>query len=143
MIIRAITGRIIHSLGAFKGSRPLYDSNDLLIVRGICRDRDFEKYNSIREYLEEKLKENGFEIVDNREDIEGFVERIDRILRGEDNSLYPDAFGFEKLKNSFEEMGCVCDYVIGRRGDITVGISMWYDRMKREPRFVEVVCCQG
>ena len=141
MIIRAITGRIMKSLEAFKGSKPIYDSNELLIVRGVCRDKKFEEYKSIREYLEEKLKENGFEIVNNQEDIELFVEKIDRILRGGGGGVYPDTFGFERLKRSFEEMGCVCDYVIGRKGDITVGISMWYDKVKKEPKFVEVVCC--
>ena len=69
MIIRAITGKIMKSLEAFKGSKPLYESNDLLIVRGVCRDRRVEEYNYIREYLEDRLKENGFEIINNREEI--------------------------------------------------------------------------
>ncbi|GBF35930.1 MAG TPA: DUF2120 domain-containing protein [Methanothermococcus okinawensis] len=141
MIIRVITGKIMKSLEAFKGSKPLYDRDGLLIVRGICRDRRFEEYNSIRDYLEDKLKENGFEIVNDREDIELFVDKIDKKLRGNNNSIYPDAFGFERLKRSFEEMGCLCDYVIGRKGDIIVGISMWYDKVKKEPKFVEVICC--
>jgi len=141
VIIKAITGKIMRSLEAFKGSKPIYDRNDLLIVRGICRDKRFEEYNSIKEYLEDKLKENGFEIVNNREDIELFVEKIDEKLGGRDNCIYPDTFGFERLKRSFEEMGCLCDYVIGRKGDITVGICMWYDKIKREPKFVEVICC--
>lgn len=141
MIIRAITGKIMKSLEAFKGSKPLYESNDLLIVRGVCRDRRVEEYNSIREYLEDRLKENGFEIINNREEIELFVEKIDKKLGGGNNNIYPDAFGFERLKRSFEEMGCLCDYVIGRKGDITVGVSMWYDKVKKKPKFVEVICC--
>ena len=141
MIVRVITGKIMKSLGAFKGSKPIYDRNGLLIVRGVCRDKKFEEYNSIKEYLEDKLKENGFEILKNQEDIELFVEKIDEKLGGEDNCIYPDAFGFERLKRSFEEMGCVCDYVIGRKGDITVGVSMWYDKVRGEVKFVEVVCC--
>ena len=140
MIIHTITGRIIKSLGAFKGSRPIYDREGLLIVRGVCRDKNFESYDSIKEYLKNKLNENGFEIIENNdEDIELFIEKIDEKLKG--NGIYPDAFGFEILKKSFEEMGCYCDYVVGKKGDITVGISMWYDKIKKDPKFVEVVCC--
>lgn len=139
MIINIISGRMMKSLEAFKGSRPIYDRNGLLIVRGVCRDKDFEKYDSIKEYLTDKLKENGFEIAD-EDDIVLFIEKIDEKL-GKNNEIYPDTFGFEILKKSFEDMGCECDYVIGKKGELMIGISLWYDKIKKIPRFVELVCC--
>lgn len=127
------------SLEAFKGSKPIYDRNGLLIVRGVCRDKDFEKYDSIKEYLTYKLKENGFEIAD-EDDLISFMERIDEKL-GKNSDIYADTFGFEILKKSFEDMGCECDYAIGKKGDLMLGISLWYDKIKKSPKFVELVCC--
>jgi len=127
------------SLEAFKGSKPIYDRNGLLIVRGVCRDKNFENYDSIKQYLESKLKENGFEIVDNEEMVL-FMEKIDEKL-GEESDIYPDTFGFEILKKSFEDMGCECDYAIGKKGELMLGISLWYDKIRGAPKFVEVVCC--
>ncbi len=139
MIINITAGRMMKSLEAFKGSKPIYDRNGLLIVRGVCRDKNFESYESIRDYLMDKLKENGFEIAD-KEDIASFVEKIDEKL-GKNNEIYPDTFGFEILKKSFEDMGCECDYVIGKKGELMLGISLWYDKIKKIPRFVELICC--
>ena len=139
MIINITTGRMMKSLEAFKGSKPIYDKNGLLIVRGVCRDKDFENYDSIKQYLESKLKENGFEIIDNEEMVL-FMEKIDEKL-GEESDIYPDTFGFEILKKSFEDMGCECDYAIGKKGELMLGISLWYDKVRRAPKFVEVVCC--
>ncbi|WP_421078209.1 DUF2120 family protein [Methanothermococcus sp. Ax23] len=139
MIINITTGRMMKSLEAFKGSKPIYDRNGLLIVRGVCRDKNFENYDSIKQYLESKLKENGFEIVDNEEMVL-FMEKIDEKL-GEESDIYPDTFGFEILKKSFEDMGCECDYAIGKKGELMLGISLWYDKIRGAPKFVEVVCC--
>ena len=137
MIINITTGRIMKSLEAFKGSKPIHDRNGLLIVRGVCRDKDFEKYGSIKEYLADKLKENGFEVVDDK-DIILFIEKIDEKL-GEESDIYPDTFGFEILKKSFEDMGCECDYIIGKKGELMIGISLWYDKKLKTPKFVEVL----
>ena len=139
MIINITTGRMMKSLEAFKGSKPIYDRNGLLIVRGVCRDKNFENYDSIKQYLESKLKENGFEIVDNEEMVL-FMEKIDEKL-GEESDIYPDTFGFEILKKSFEDMGCECDYAIGKKGEIMLGISLWYDKVRGDPKFVELICC--
>ncbi|WP_292461066.1 DUF2120 family protein [Methanothermococcus sp.] len=139
MVINIITGRMMKSIKAFKGSKPIYNKNGLLIVRGVCRDKDFENYDSIKQYLESKLKENGFEIIDNDEMVL-FMEKIDDKL-GEESTIYPDTFGFEILKKSFEDMGCKCDYAVGKKGELMLGISLWYDKVRRAPKFVEVVCC--
>ena len=139
MIINITAGRMMKSLEAFKGSKPIYDRNGLLIVRGVCRDKDFEKYDSIKEYLANKLKENGFEIA-NDDDIILFMEKIDERM-GKSSDIYPDTFGFDILKKSFEDMGCECDYAIGKKGELMLGISLWYDKIRGAPKFVEVVCC--
>ncbi|AEH06530.1 DUF2120 family protein [Methanothermococcus okinawensis] len=140
MIVNITTGRMMKSLEAFKGSKPIYDKNGLLVVRGICRDKNFENYNSIKEYLESKLKENGFEIADS-EDIILFMEKINEKL-GKESEIYPDTFGFEIIKKSFENIGCKCDYIIGKKGELMLGISLWHENVKGAPRFVEVLCCQ-
>lgn len=138
MIINITTGRIVKSLEAFKGSKPIYSGEGILIVRGVCRDKNFDNYDSIKDYLVDKLKENGFEVCDEI-DVISFVDRINEKL-GE-NSAYQDNFGFEVLKKSFENMGCECDYIVGKKGELMVGISMWYDKNTKSPKFVEVVCC--
>ncbi|AEF96189.1 DUF2120 family protein [Methanotorris igneus] len=138
MHLKMTVGKIMQSLNAFKGSKPICDIEGLLIVRGVCRDENFEKYNSIKEYLEAKLKENGFEIAD-EDDIVLFVERINNVLK--ETMASPDMFGFEALKKSFESIGCECDYVIGKKGNLMVGVSMWFDKNRKNPKFVEVVGC--
>ncbi|ABR56597.1 DUF2120 domain-containing protein [Methanococcus aeolicus] len=139
MMINVTTGRIIKSLEAFKGSKPIYEKNGLLIVRSVCRDKKFEEFDSIKEYLKSKLVENKLELPDD-EDINIFIEKIDEKI-GEGSDIYPDAFGFEMLKKSFENMGCECDYIIGKKGELFVGICLWYDKVVKKPIFVEVICC--
>ncbi len=139
MMINILTGKVVKSLEAFKGSKPIYNKNGLLIVRSVCRDEKFKEYNSIKEYLAKKLEENNLEIPSD-EDINLFIDKIDEKI-GKGSDIYPDCFGFEMLKKSFENMGCKCDYIIGKKGDLFVGISLWYDKITKKPIFVEVVCC--
>jgi hypothetical protein len=134
---KANIGKLMHALNAFKGSKPLFEADEILMVKGVCRDEEFDKYGSIKEYLTKKLEDEGFEIVNDVEDIDKFVSRINEILK--ENPLYPDTFGFERMKESFELIGCECDYVIAKKRNIMVGVCMYYDKNRKNPKFIEVV----
>lgn len=43
-------GRLMHALNAFKGSKPLFETDEMLMVKGVCRDEEVEKYGSIKDY---------------------------------------------------------------------------------------------
>ncbi|WP_456419697.1 DUF2120 family protein [Methanocaldococcus infernus] len=126
-------GKLMMRLKAFRGCRPLFECDDMLIVKGVCRDQ----VDNIKSYLEEKLKEENFEIVEDEEEIKEFVESIHERLRGGEE--YLDPFGFEKMKEAFKITGFECDYCIGKKKNLMVGVSMYYDRIRKEPKFVEVV----
>ena len=134
---KANIGKLMHALNAFKGSKPLFETDEMLMVKGVCRDEEFDKYGSIKEYLTKKLENEGFEVVNDVEDIDKFVSRINEILK--ENPLYPDTFGFERMKESFEMIGCECDYVIAKKRNIMVGVCMYFDKNRKNPKFVEVV----
>jgi hypothetical protein len=134
---KANIGKLMHALNAFKGSKPLFEADEILMVKGVCRDEEFDKYSSIKEYLTKKLENEGFDIVDDVEDIDKFVNRINEILK--ENPLYPDTFGFERMKESFEMIGCECDYVIAKKRNIMVGVCMYFDKNRKNPKFIEVV----
>ncbi|WP_457612394.1 DUF2120 family protein, partial [Methanocaldococcus sp.] len=114
-------GKLMMRLKAFRGCRPLFETDDLLIVKGVCRDQ----VDDIKSYLTKKLIEEGYEIVEDKDEIAKFAEEIDKRLRG--GEIYFDNFGFEKLKDSFKMIGCECDYVIGKKKNLMVGVSMYYD----------------
>lgn len=132
-----IMGRLVKSLEAFRGSKPVINTDDVLAVRSICRDPEFEKYSSIKEYLLKKLTENDYEIADETDILE-MVAKINEVLGG--NDTYTDEFGFDGVKSTFESMGCDCDYVVGKKGSLYVGISLWYEKNAKDPKFVEVIC---
>ena len=134
---KANIGKLMHALNAFKGSKPLFETDEMLMVKGVCRDEEFDKYGSIKEYLTKKLENEGFEVVNDVEDIDKFVNRINEILK--ENPLYPDTFGFERMKESFEMIGCECDYIIAKKRNIMVGVCMYFDKNRKNPKFVEVV----
>ncbi len=133
MMWRTAVAKLLKDMNAFKGSKPIFDSLNMFIVKSICRD----DVDNIKEYLTKKLKENNFEVIEDKEKIKDFVENIHNILKGDD--IYLDFFGFDKMKESFINVGCECDYVIGKRKNIYVGITMYYDKKLKNPKFVEVI----
>ncbi|ABO34371.1 conserved hypothetical protein [Methanococcus maripaludis C5] len=134
--VNMIMGRLVKSMEAFKGSKPVINKEGILSVRSVCRDSEFEKYNSIKEYLTEKLVQNGFELA-SEDDILEMVAKINELIG--DSETYSDEFGFEGVKSGFENIGCDCDYVVGKKGSTYVGVSMWYEKLSKEPKFVEVM----
>ncbi len=138
MILHMIVGKLIRSMDAFKGSKPIYDKNGILIVRGLYRDENIYNYNNIKDYIMNKFKENNINLATD-EDIVEFLEKIDEKFGG--CEIYPDNFGFEILKKSFEDMGCECDYLIGKKGDVYIGVSIWRDKINKKPVFVEIIAC--
>ena len=78
---KANIGKLMHALNAFKGSKPLFETDEMLMVKGVCRDEEFDKYGSIKEDLTKKLENEGFEVVNDVEDIDKFVSRINEILK--------------------------------------------------------------
>ncbi|ACX72227.1 conserved hypothetical protein [Methanocaldococcus vulcanius M7] len=134
---KADIGKLMYSLKAFRGSKPLFETDNLLMVKGVCRDTTVESHKNIKDYLIEKLKQEGFEIVEDVEEIDTFVSRINEIFK--ENPIFPDTFGFEKMKESFEMIGCNCDYAIAKKGNIMVGISMYFDKKIKNPKFIEVL----
>ncbi|MBA2861492.1 DUF2120 family protein [Methanococcus maripaludis] len=134
--LNMIMGRLVKSMEAFKGSKPVINKEGILSVRSVCRDPEFEKYNSIKEYLTEKLVQNGFELA-SEDDILEMATKINDLLG--DSDTYTDEFAFEGVKSGFEDIGCDCDYVVGKKGNAYVGISMWYEKTAKEPKFVEVM----
>ncbi|WP_459201359.1 DUF2120 family protein [Methanococcus sp. CF] len=134
--LNVMMGRIIKSMDAFKGSKPVINNEGVLSVRSVCRDKEVENFGSIKEYLTQKLVQNGFELA-SEDDILSMAAKINDLIG--DSETYTDEFAFEGVKSGFEAIGCDCDYVVGKKGDTYVGISMWYEKNSKDPKFVEVI----
>ncbi|MCS3900548.1 DUF2120 family protein [Methanococcus voltae] len=136
MMLNVKIGKIVRSLDAFKGSKPVVNKEEMIAVRSICRDLEFNDYNSIKEYLEAKIKQNGYELMD-EDDKLIMVNRINEIM--DEKGIFPDEMGFDALKASFENIGCKCDYALGKKDNLMLGISMWYNEEDDLHKFVEVM----
>ena len=115
-----------------KGEKKEVEKSKFYLLNG-----ETKELIELNEKNVKKLEDEGFEIIDDVEDIDKFVNRINEILK--ENPLYPDTFGFERMKESFEMIGCDCDYVIAKKRNIMVGVCMYFDKNRKNPKFIEVV----
>ncbi|WP_457619646.1 DUF2120 family protein [Methanopyrus sp.] len=165
--IHRLAKRIMMELDAFKGSRPLLDDVDVLIVRGTSRGEDWD-LDDLQGYLENVLERCDVEVVDPEspegkeliEDLGKFVaeriharytdeepvsvrpvettaEAVDAFTQGE---IFLDPLGFERLKRDLEALGCVAAYTFGRTSDgLGVFLAAWADRSGIGPKSVELL----
>ncbi len=126
----------MHAFKAFRGSKPIFENDKLLIVKSVCKDEEIDNYENLKDYIIKKLKNEGYDIIENPEEIDEFVDKINENFMKE-KDITP--FGFEKMKESFKIIGCECDYAIGKKNNIMVGVTIYYDKNMKKPKFIEVV----
>ncbi|MDO5852168.1 MAG: DUF2120 family protein [Methanobacteriaceae archaeon] len=134
-----ISKRIITSLDAFEGSRPVVNSREVIIVRG--RSKLKIKAKDIKPKLNEIFKDLNLkkESIES-ERVEKIVGQIDARLRMTNDIIdTPNVLGIEKLKNSFEVTGSAVEYLIGTKDNIVVFLVMGMDKSGMGPKFVETM----
>ncbi|AMK15968.1 DUF2120 domain-containing protein [Methanobrevibacter olleyae] len=137
-ILPKITGQVIGHFNAFKGSRPAYHSEHILIVRGISHDKiELDE-------MEDKLAELK-DILDAREvDVlsdsgKNFVEKVDSYMR-EDVAVdtAPDSGGLLRMKDQLEAMGLTVYYKLFLMSHAGAFVAIWKDKSGFGPLYVEV-----
>lgn len=144
MEVIEIAREIMENLGVFKGSKPVVNNAEAMIIKGMTHKRLekeeivptieelYKKMNIKRVYLESKSART-------------ITDRIDKKFR-KVTEVYdqPNGIeGIERLKNTFEMTGFIADYVIGiTEDDIAVYVVMWMDNTGFGPRFVETMVVQ-
>lgn len=134
-----IAGSIMHFLEAFKGSRSVMDTTQMLIVRGMSR-KDIKPEN-----LEEEINNSFHEIGARRievfsEESKDIIGVMDENIRGQvEIQGETDVYGIYRMKESFEAMNCHTEYGLGLVNNIAIFMVLWMDKSGLGPKFVELV----
>ncbi len=139
MNTRELAGQIMFELQAFEGSRPALDAPNILIVRGMSRQKlDPETIGITLDKLLKKLNAKKIDMFSEEAgDIIGLIDeniRNNVQIQGE-----TDVYGIYRLKESFEAMNCHMDYVLGLVNNLGIFIVIWMDKSGIGPQFVELV----
>jgi hypothetical protein len=134
-----IAGKIMATLEAFEGSRPVIDTPQILIVRGMSRRKITpEEMAPVVSALLLDLGAGDMDVFsDEASDVIGIMDEHIR-----DSVEVPgetDVYGIYKLKESFEAMNCHLEYALGVVDNIGVFIVLWMDKSGVGPKFVEAV----
>lgn len=133
-----ITGKVIGFFEAFKGSRAAYNSEKILIVRGISNQ------NIAIDEMENKLIElgkilGGKELDPFSDAGKNFVDRIDSQMREEmEITTAPDTGGILRMKEDLESMGLSVQYKLFKMKHAGAFIAIWKDKSGNGPLYVEV-----
>lgn len=134
-----VSRQIMDYLGVFKGSKPVLHNSEAMIIKGKTHDKiDPEEIIPTIRGLFEHM--NIKEVHSSSETARKLTDRVDLKLR-----KVADVFdqpggiaGLERLKHSYELIGCSADYLIGQMDDdVVVYVVMWMDKSEFLPMFVE------
>jgi hypothetical protein len=140
MEVLQVSRDIITYLDAFKGSKPVTKSNEVIIVRGKSAHK--LKPEEVQPKLEELFKEMEFkEVQVTSEKAQEITTQVDEKIRKTNEIMEDpaDVLGLEKMKESFEITGFEADYMIGTKEDIAAYVVMWMDKSGFGPMFVETM----
>ncbi|WP_297979999.1 DUF2120 domain-containing protein [uncultured Methanobrevibacter sp.] len=141
-ILPKITGQVIGHFNAFKGSRPAYNAEHILIVRGISRDKI--EIDEMEDKLAELKDILGAREVDVLSDAgKNFTEKIDSYMREDmDMTTTPDNGGILRMKDDMESMGLAVFYKLFLMPHAGAFVAIWKDKSGFGPLYVEVTVAQ-
>lgn len=134
-----IAGSIMHSLEAFKGSKSVMDTTQMLIVRGMSR-KDIKPEN-LGEEISNSFSEIGARRIEVfSEESKDIIGVMDENIRGQvEIQGETDVYGIYRMKESFEAMNCHTEYGLGLVNNIAIFMVLWMDKGGFGPKFVELV----
>ena len=141
-VLLKTTGKIIGHFNAFKGSRPAFHGEHVVIVRGVSRDPiEIDELETKLAELEDVLKAKEVDVLSD----EGneFVEKVDSYIRDvEDGGVSPDNEGLLKMKAQLEAMGLKVEYKLFLMPNVGTFVAIWKDKSGFGPLYVEVTATE-
>ena len=141
-ILLKTTGQIIGHFNAFKGSRPAFHGEHVVIVRAISRDPiEIDELESKLAELEDILKAKEVDVLS--DEGKEFVEKVDSYIRdGEESGVAPDSGGLLKMKEQLEAMGLHVEYKLFLMPNVGTFVAIWKDKSGFGPLYVEVTATE-
>ena len=137
-ILPKITGQVIGHFNAFKGSRPAYHSEHILIVRGISHDKiELDEMEPKFEELKDILNAREVDVLSDAG--KNFVDKVDSYMREDiDVTTAPDNGGLLRMKDQLEAMGLSVQYKLFLMKHAGAFVAIWKDKSGFGPLYVEV-----
>ena len=129
----------MQSLEAFKGSRSVMDTPQMLIVRGMSR-KDIKPEDLEGEVTKifDEIGARKIEVFS--EESKDIIGVMDENIRGQvEIQGETDVYGIYRMKESFEAMNCHTEYGLGQVHNIAIFMILWMDKSGIGPKFVELV----
>ena len=141
-VLLKTTGQIIGYFNAFKGSRPAFHGEHVVIVRGISRDPiEIGELEAKLAELEEVLNAKEVDVLS--DEGKEFVEKVDSYIRdAEDGGVAPDNEGLLKMKEQLEAMGLKVEYKLFLMPNVGTFVAIWKDKSGFGPLYVEVTATE-
>ena len=141
-VLLKTTGAIIGHFNAFKGSRPAFHGEHVVIVRGISRDQiEIDELESKLAELEDVLNVKEVDVLS--DEGKEFVEKVDSYIRdAEDGGVVPDNEGLLKMKEQLEAMGLKVEYKLFLMPNVGAFVAIWKDKSGFGPLYVEVTATE-
>lgn len=142
-ILLKTTGQIIGYFNAYKGSRPAFHGEHVVIVRGISRDKiEIENMESKLAELEDLLQAREVDVLSDAG--KNFVEKVDSYIRedGESVDTAPDSGGLLRMKEQLETMGLHVEYKLFLMPNVGAFVAIWKDKSGFGPLYVEVTASE-
>ena len=142
-ILLKTTGKIIGYFNAYKGSRPAFHGEHVVIVRGISRDKiEIEGMEAKLAELEDLLKAREVDVLSDAG--KNFVEKVDSYIRedGESVDTAPDSGGLLRMKEQLETMGLHVEYKLFLMPNVGAFVAIWKDKSGFGPLYVEVTASE-
>ncbi|MDL2245991.1 DUF2120 domain-containing protein [Methanobrevibacter sp. OttesenSCG-928-K11] len=131
-------GKVMEYFESFKGSRPAFDGNNILVVRGLSR-QDFPL-----DEMDSKLEEVG-KIIEGEEvnpisdAAKNIMTRMDEQVRSSvEVKEAVDSNGFMRMKKDLENMGLEVGFKIFSLKHSDAIIAIWKDKNGIGPLYVEI-----
>ncbi|WP_295606000.1 DUF2120 domain-containing protein [uncultured Methanobrevibacter sp.] len=141
-VLLKTTGKIIGHFNAFKGSRPAFHGEHVVIVRGVSRDQiEIDELESKLAELEGVLNAKEVDVLS--DEGKEFVEKVDSYIRdAEDGGVAPDNEGLLKMKEQLEAMGLKVEYKLFLMPNVGTFVAIWKDKSGFGPLYVEVTATE-
>lgn len=141
-ILLKTTGQIIGHFNAYKGSRPAFHGEHVVIVRGISRDAiEIDELEPKLAELEGILHAEVADVMS--DDGKEFVEKVDSYIRdAEATDTAPDNGGILKMKEQLEAMGLHVEYKLFLMPNVGAFVAIWKDKSGFGPLYVEVTASE-
>ena len=142
-ILLKTTGKIIGFFNAYKGSRPAFHGEHVVIVRGISRDKiEIEGMEAKLAELEDLLQAREVDVLSDAG--KNFVEKVDSYIRedGESVDTAPDSGGLLRMKEQLETMGLHVEYKPFLMPNVGAFVAIWKDKSGFGPLYVEVTASE-